>query len=215
MQHFIFDLDGTISNPEVGIVNGYKYTFDKLQIPVPEHPELLKLIGPPLRNVFRDMYGFSEDDTNHAISVYREYYNQLGGLYENDLFEGMDNLFSSLTQQNKTLHIATFKGAAVDIILKHFNIVKHFKHVLFYNEASNMITKEKMIEHIMEHENTTDKNDVVMIGDRMHDLLAAKNVGVKSVGVLYGFGSLEEITACEPDFIAKNVEELHSILHNL
>ncbi|MFN8282900.1 MAG: HAD hydrolase-like protein [Chitinophagales bacterium] len=215
MQHFIFDLDGTISNPETGILNGYKYTFNKLQMQIPPHAELRQLIGPPLRNVFRDMYGFSEDDTNHAINTYREYYNHQGGLFENNLFDGMNHLFDTLNQQNKTLHVATFKGAAVDIILKHFNIAQHFKHVLFYNEASNMITKEKMIEHIMEQENTMDKNEVVMIGDRKHDLLAAKAVGVKSVGVLYGFGTLEEINACEPDFIAKDVEELHEILHSL
>ncbi len=215
MQHFIFDLDGTISNPEHGIVNGYKYAFEKLQIPIPTHLELVQLIGPPLRNVFRDMYGFSEEDATYAIDVYREYYNHQGGLYENNLFDGMDDLFTSLNKKNKTLHVATFKGAAVDIILKHFKIDHHFKHVFFYNEAINMISKEKMIEKIMQQENATDKNKVVMIGDRKHDLLAAKNVGVKSVGVLYGFGSEEEISACTPNFIAKNVEELHAILHEL
>ncbi|MBK6275330.1 MAG: HAD hydrolase-like protein [Saprospirales bacterium] len=213
MQHFIFDLDGTISNPEKGIVNGYKYAFGKLQIPIPSHQELVQLIGPPLRNVFRDMYGFSEEDTTHAIEVYREYYNHQGGLFENNLFDGIDDLFASLNDKNKTLHVATFKGAAVDIILKHFKIDQHFKHVLFYNEVSNMITKEKMIEYIMQQENANDKNKVVMIGDRKHDLLAAKNVGVKSVGVLYGFGSEAEINACEPDFIAKDIKDLHAILN--
>ena len=76
-----------------------------------------------------------------------------------------------------------------------------------------MITKEKMIEYIMQQENANDKNKVVMIGDRKHDLLAAKNVGVKSVGVLYGFGSEAEINACEPDFIAKDIKDLHAILN--
>lgn len=215
MQHFIFDLDGTISNPEKGIVNGYKYSFEQLNIPLPSHAELLQLIGPPLRNVFQDMYGFSEADTTRAIEVYREYYNHQGGLYENELFVGIDELFSSLNKKNKTLHVATFKGAAVDIILNHFNIFHHFKQILFYNEAINMITKEKMIEFIMKQENVSDKNEVVMIGDRKHDLLAAKNVGVKSVGVLYGFGSKEEINACAPDFIAKDVKELYAILHSM
>lgn len=212
MQHIIFDLDGTISNPETGILNGYKYTFPKVNLPTPNDAELRTLIGPPLRIVFEEMYGLSKEQTNFAIDTYRVYYNTLGGAYENELYDGMLSLIQSLHQQNKTLHIATHKGAMSKEILKHFNIYSYFNQIQHYNEEKNIITKEKMIELILQSENITDKENVVMIGDRHSDIEAAHNTGVKSIGVTYGFGSEEEIISTKPTFIAHNVAELEAIL---
>lgn len=212
MQHIIFDLDGTISNPETGILNGYKYTFPKVNLPTPNDAELRTLIGPPLRIVFEEMYGLSNEQTNFAIDTYRVYYNTLGGAYENELYDGMLQLIQSLHQQNKTLHIATHKGAMAKEILKHFNIYSYFNQIQHYNEEKNIITKEKMIELIIEAENVSDMNSVVMIGDRHSDIEAAYTIGVKSIGVTYGFGSDEEIKLTKPTYIANNIKELAQIL---
>ena len=212
MQHIIFDLDGTISNPETGILNGYKYTFPKVNLPTPNDAELRTLIGPPLRIVFEEMYGLSNEQTNFAIDTYRVYYNTLGGAYENELYDGMLQLIQSLHQQNKTLHIATHKGAMSKEILKHFNIYSYFNQIQHYNEEKNIITKEKMIELILEKENFNNLENVVMIGDRYSDIEAAHTIGVKSIGVTYGFGSKDEITSTKPTFIAHNVAELEAIL---
>ena len=212
MQHIIFDLDGTISNPETGILNGYKYTFPKVNLPTPNDAELRTLIGPPLRIVFEEMYGLSNEQTNFAIDTYRVYYNTLGGAYENELYDGMLSLIQSLHQQNKTLHIATHKGAMSKEILKHFNIYSYFNQIQHYNEEKNIITKEKMIELILEKENFNNLENVVMIGDRYSDIEAAHTIGVKSIGVTYGFGSKEEITSTKPTHIAQNVAELQSLL---
>jgi len=212
MQHIIFDLDGTISNPETGILNGYKYTFPKVNLPTPNDAELRTLIGPPLRIVFEEMYGLSNEQTNFAIDTYRVYYNTLGGAYENELYDGMLQLIQSLHQQNKTLHIATHKGAMSKEILKHFNIYSYFNQIQHYNEEKNIITKEKMIELILEKENFNNLENVVMIGDRYSDIEAAHTIGVKSIGVTYGFGSKEEITSTKPTHIAQNVAELQSLL---
>lgn len=215
MQHIIFDLDGTISNPEKGILNGYKYTFPTLNIDTPDDATLRTLIGPPLRKVFEEMYQQQADTATQAIATYRVYYNQLGGAFENDLYDGMYELIQSLHQQNKTLHIATHKGAMVYEILKHFQIGDYFSQLQHYNEEKNIVTKEKMIELILKDEKITDLNETVMIGDRHSDIEAAKYTGIKSIGVTYGFGSVKEIEESNPDFVANNVDELYTILNSI
>lgn len=212
MQHIIFDLDGTISNPETGILNGYKYTFPKVNLPTPTDNVLRTLIGPPLRIVFGEMYGLSNEQTNFAIDTYRVYYNTLGGAYENELYDGMQQLIQLLHQQNKKLHIATHKGAMAIEILKHFNIYTYFNQIQHYNEEKNITTKEKMIALIMQAENISNNENVIMIGDRHSDIEAAHNTNVQSIGVTYGFGTVDEITAVAPTFIAHNVSELKTIL---
>jgi phosphoglycolate phosphatase len=215
MQHIIFDLDGTISNPEAGILNGYKYTFPTLNIDTPDDATLRTLIGPPLRKVFEEMYNQHSDTATQAIATYRVYYNQLGGAFENDLYDGMFALIQSLHQQHNTLHIATHKGAMVHEILKHFKIRDYFNQLQHYNEEKNIVTKERMIELILENEKISDLNKAVMVGDRHSDIEAAKYTGIKSIGVTYGFGSVKEIEDANPDFVANNVKELHTILHSL
>lgn len=213
MQHIIFDLDGTISNPELGILNGYKYAFPKLNIETPSDATLKSLIGPPLRIVFEDMYGLSASDADFAIKTYRVYYNELGGAYENNLYDGMIDLITSLHKKNIKLHIATHKGAMTHHILEHFNILEYFTQIQHYDEENNITTKEKMIELILEKEKVSDKNTAIMIGDRNTDIFAAKEIGIKSIGVLYGFGTTTEIEKCAPTHIATNVQHLSEIIH--
>ena len=213
MQHIIFDLDGTISNPEAGILNGYKYTFPTLDLPVPDDATLRTLIGPPLRIVFEKMYQQTPAKANEAIETYRVYYNKLGGAFENELYNEMYDLLHTLFHQQRKLHIATHKGAMSHEILKHFGIRDYFTQLQHYNEEKNIITKEKMIELILEKESISNLQKTVMIGDRHSDIEAAKYTGIKSIGVTYGFGSQKEIEDSKPDFIANNVAELHKILH--
>lgn len=213
MQHFIFDLDGTITNPQPGIVGGYRYAFDKLGFPNKSDEELVALIGPPLKYVFSKIYGFTEENSVLGVQYYREYYYGQGGMYDAIIFDGMKALFQSLKDKNKTLHIATNKGLHVDKILEHFGVLEFFTNIEHYNEEKNVLNKETMIENILQIENINDRSKVVMIGDRDHDLGAARNVGVQAVGVLYGFGKREELESCQPRFIVDNVAELHNVLH--
>jgi phosphoglycolate phosphatase len=215
MQHFIFDLDGTITNPQPGIVGGYRYAFDKLGFPNKSEEELVALIGPPLKYVFSKMYNFSEEDSILGVNYYREYYYGQGGMYDAIIFDGMKALFQSLKDKNKTLHIATNKGLHVDKILEHFGVLEFFTSIEHYNEEKDVLNKETMIENILQRENIQDKNNVVMIGDRDHDLGAAKTIGIPSVGVLYGFGNKEELERCHPKYLVNNVAELYQALHQL
>lgn len=212
LQHFIFDLDGTITNPQPGIVGGYHFMLNKLRVEDKPDEELIPLIGPPLKYVLSHIFGFSPENVDLGIKYYREYYYEKGGMYEAYIFDGMKDLFKCLKSRNKILHVATNKAYQVDKILEHFEVLEYFSSIEFYNEEKNVISKERMIENILERENITDKRTVVMIGDREHDLLAAKNVGVCAVGVMYGFGSMEELKNCHPDHIVKDVAELRALL---
>lgn len=212
MQHLIFDLDGTISNPEVGILNGYKYTFEKLGLPIPSDVVLRTLIGPPLRIVFEHTYGLSSAAADFAIQTYRTYYNELGGAYENTLYDGMYDMLQTLHQQKNNLHIATHKGNMAHEILKYFKVRDLFSQIQHYNEATSITTKEKMVALIMQAENVTDKNQVVMIGDRHSDIEAAHYHQIKSVAIAYGFGSLQELKESKPTYLVHNTQELLSVL---
>jgi phosphoglycolate phosphatase len=212
VQHFIFDLDGTITHPQKGIVGGYHYMLQKLGLPPKTEEELLPLIGPSLNHVLGDIFNLPEKHVTEGIGYYREYYYEKGGMYEAFIFEGMREIFECLAERNRTLHVATNKSLQVDKILGHFGVLSYFKSIEHYSPEKNVVTKEKMIENILEREKISDKNTVVMIGDREHDLFAAKTIGILAIGILHGFGSRKELEACRPDFIVNNVAELHTLL---
>ncbi|MEN9447384.1 MAG: hypothetical protein RJA25_674 [Bacteroidota bacterium] len=215
MQHFIFDLDGTITFPQPGILGGYRYAFEKFGITNLSDEALIPLIGPPLRYVFSKIYHFSEADTEAAIQYYKDYYYGQGGMYDAILFDGMRALFQSLKEEQKTMYIATHKSAYVEEILAHFNVLNFFSQIEHYDESKNILTKETMIQNIIQQQNISNLQSIVMIGDREHDLSAAKNMNVRAVGVLYGFGTKEELEQQHPDYLVENVSELSEVLHQM
>ena len=207
----IFDLDGTISNPQQGIVNGYHSAFEKMGMPGKSDAELIALIGPPLRVVFRDIYHFSPEDTDLAIQHYRDYYYGQGGMYENYIFKGMKEMLHELYAKDHVLHIATNKGLHVDKILEYLGVLEYFSVIEHYNEEKGVTQKHQMLSNILDHQKI-EKENAVMVGDREHDILAAHHIGIKSVGVLYGFGSKEEMEKCKPDHTVATVDELKNYL---
>lgn len=213
MLHLIFDLDGTISNPEQGILNGYKYTFPKVNLPIPSDESLRNLIGPPLRKVFQELYRLSKAEADFAITTYRKYYNEMGGAYENHLYDGMKELISDLKSNANSIHLATHKNVMAVNILEHFDIRSYFSQIQYYDEERQITTKEKMIELILKEEGIQQYDSVVMIGDRHSDIEAAHYCGIKSIGVTYGFGSKDEIISSHPNYIVEDVAGLRSVLH--
>lgn len=211
-QYLIFDLDGTISNPREGIFNAYRYAFGKMDLPIPDDDKLKQYVGPPLRKVFGAYLNNNEAAIQAAITAYRHYYIDQQGMYENALFDGMFELLSGLNDYGITLSVATFKGASVDKILDHFAISHFFPNVEYYNEDKGIVTKAQMITNILDSLQITDKNQVLMIGDREHDIFAAHETGVKSCAVTYGFGSVEELNMCKPDFMVNDVAALKQLV---
>jgi len=213
IDNILFDLDGTLTDPKEGIVNSILYALDKLEIQEKHIKELDSFIGPPLRDSFQKRYNLSEDLAEKAMTFYREYFSEKG-LYENEVYTGIDELLEFLYSHNYKMFVATSKPTLfADRILRHFNLDKYFIEIIGSNLDNTRTDKTEIISHVVSvHRLQT--NNSVMIGDRKHDIIGAKNNSMKSIAVTYGYGSLEEISLHKPDFIVNNCNELKSILFN-
>lgn len=215
MKYVLMDLDGTITDPKIGITKSVQYALKAFGIQVENPDTLCKFIGPPLRNSFMDYYGFDAAKAEEAIVKYREYFS-VTGLYENEVFEGMETLLARLKESGKTLIVATSKPEVfAKIILEHFKLDGYFTDICGSELDGGRSTKEEVIRYALEKNNITDDTEVVMVGDRKHDIEGAKAVGLISVGVLFGYGSLEELEEAGADRIAANVEEVYDTIMSL
>lgn len=128
-QTILFDLDGTLTNSELGITNSVAYALGKYGIQVPDKKALRVFIGPPLQESFERFYGFSKEECLKAIDYYHEYFSEKG-LYENEVYLGVPDLLASLKQAGKQLIVATSKPEEFSIqILKHFGLYDYFDFV--------------------------------------------------------------------------------------
>ena len=204
----LFDLDGTLTDPSEGITNSVVYALNKFGIEVEDKRTLLKFIGPPLVKGFAEFYCFSHEDSLRATEFYRETF-RVKGLFENEVYDGVYDMLQTLKDAGKTLVIATSKPEEFTLkILKHFDLLKYFDFVAAATFDETRNTKDKVIAYALEHLNILDKSKIVMIGDRYHDIEGAKANGIASVGVLYGFGSKEELKNAGADYLVNNLREI-------
>ncbi|MDO9522277.1 MAG: HAD family hydrolase [Methanocorpusculum sp.] len=210
--NIIFDLDGTLTDPALGITNSVIYALEKYGIPVPDRSELLKFIGPPLIESFQEFYGLSRDEAKIAVDYYREYYREKG-IIENSVFPGIEDLLKSLKENGKTLMVATAKVEQfAETVLEHFGIAKYFTCIAGSDLANTITYKGEIILSVLGRCSITDLEHTVMIGDRMHDMLGAKYASIDSIGVLFGYGTKEELENAGADIIATSVDDLKTIL---
>jgi phosphoglycolate phosphatase len=210
-DNILFDLDGTLTDPKEGIINSILYALDKLGIYENSVAELDSFIGPPLRESFASRYNLSIENADNAVNIYREYFSTKG-LFENKLYPGVTELLESLSSQKYTLFVATSKPTLfAKQILQHFKLDVHFKDIIGSNLDNTLTDKTEIILHVVSLHGLK-VNKCIMIGDRKHDIIGAKNNSLKSIGVTYGYGSLEELTYYQPDFLANNCEEINAIL---
>lgn len=208
-EYILFDLDGTVTDPKTGITKSIAYALEHFGITVEDLDELTKCIGPPLKESFMQYYGFNELEADRAIAKYREYFGTTG-LYENAVYAGMEHLLKTLADRDKTLMIATSKPTVYAVkILEHFGLMRYFQFISGSELDGTRTKKSEVIAHALEQNAVTDLSGVVMVGDRKHDILGAKEIGIASVGVLYGYGSLSELQNSGADFIAEGVGDLH------
>ncbi|KOO51677.1 HAD family hydrolase [Viridibacillus arvi] len=213
-QYILFDLDGTLTDPKVGITKSVAYALDKMNIEVVDYPKLDLFIGPPLQESFQAYYGLNEQEANEAIGYYRERFKQ-HGLYENEVYPGIEILLETLKKKGKTLAVATSKPTVfAEKILQHFKLAQYFDVIVGSNLDGTRIAKAEVIHEVLLQLSSPDKSEVIMIGDRKHDLIGAKKEGIANLGVLYGYGSNDELALEEPTYIVSNIEELDSILTN-
>ncbi len=209
MYHTIlFDLDGTLTDPGVGITNSVAYALKKHGIEVTDRTKLYPFIGPPLMDSFQRFYGFSEEQSERALADYREYFRDKG-LFENEVYEGVEELLKHLKASGKQLIIATSKPGEFAVkILEHFDLAKYFDHIVGATMDSSRSKKGDVIAYALKTCLITDKEHVVMVGDREHDVLGAIENGLDSIGVLYGYGSREELEEAGATCVAETVEDI-------
>ena len=207
-----FDLDGTLTDPGLGITNAVMYALEKYGMEIPPRESLYKFIGPPLIWSFQNYYGFSKEKTDEAVRFFREYFS-VKGLYENEVYEGIPELLESLRAKGKTLCVATSKPEKFAVeILEHFDLAKYFHHICGAEFDEKRGTKHEVIEYALGRCGNPERGDVLMIGDREHDILGAKAAGLGSLGVLYGYGDRAEHEAAGADGIVETVAELAAVL---
>lgn len=208
----LFDLDGTLTDSSPGIINSIIYALNKYNMSVENTDDLRKFLGPPLHTSFMEFYGFSEEKAMEAVSFYREYFSTKG-LLENTVYDGITEMLQALKNDGRTLIIATSKPQPfTDRITDNFDLTKYFEFVAGSNMDGTRSKKAEVIEYALESSGITDRSKVIMVGDRMHDIIGAKTVGIDSVGVEYGYGNYEELKNAGATYIVKTVSGLFRLL---
>lgn len=207
-KYVLFDLDGTLTNPEIGITSSVMYALEKFGITVEDRKELHPFIGPPLTYSFQTFYGLSKEDSEMAVKFYRERFS-VKGLYENEVYDGVEMMLQTLKERGKTLIIATSKPEEFTLkILEHFHLLKYFDYIAGATLDGSRGEKADVIRHALAISKIEDKSQAIMIGDRNYDILGAKENGLDSMGVLFGFGDYEELSNAGADYIAENIQDI-------
>lgn len=207
-NYILFDLDGTLTDPGRGITNSVAYALNKFGIEVADKTELYKFIGPPLTDSFEKYYGFSSEDAVTAVEYYREYFKPKG-IYENEIYEGVPELLKTLKENGKTVILATSKPELfAQEILKYFGIDVYFDFVAGATLDKTRTKKGDVIAYALDSIGITDKEKCLMVGDREQDINGAKQNGIDSLGVLYGYGDMQELTNAKSTYIAKTVTDI-------
>lgn len=214
-EYLLFDLDGTLTDPKEGITTCVQYALKSFGIDEPDLDKLEPFIGPPLKESFMEYYHFTQEQALEAVDKYRERF-QDTGIFENELYGGIHDLLRSLKAKGMHLAVASSKPTVfVERILKHFKIDKYFEVVVGSELDGTRVNKaEVMLEAL--HRFFGDKpvqfDKVYMIGDRKFDMEGARSLRIESVGVAYGYGSIEELKEAKADYIVKSVTELKKFL---
>jgi phosphoglycolate phosphatase len=193
MDAIFFDLDGTLTDPKPGITRSIQYALDKLGQPtIPAEDELTWCIGPPLRASFVKLLG--EGSADLAVAHYRERFSDIG-LYENAVYAGVEDVLTALRQSGHRLFVATSKAHVYATrIIDHFDLRQYFERVFGSELDGTRADKSDLLAYALKT-TSVDSSRATMIGDRSHDMIGARNNGIRGIGVLYGYGSEQELTA--------------------
>lgn len=211
-KYLFLDLDGTLTDSSEGITRGVLYTLERFGIHEDNTAKLLYFIGPPLYRSFMEHYGFSKEKAYEAVAVFQEYYADRGA-FENRPYPGIPELLHSWAEQGRKLILATSKPEVhARRILEHFGMAKDFRLIAGSDIAETRVEKESVLAYALERLGLQTTENALMIGDRSHDVLGAAKHSMPTLGVLYGFGTREELEEAGAAWIARDVPELAALL---
>ena len=207
-RYVLFDLDGTLTDPAEGITNSVMYALRHYGIEETDRTKLFGFIGPPLVDSFTEKYGFSEEKAREATGYFREYFREKG-IFENVPYEGMTELLGALKAEGHVLILATSKpDIFAKMILERFGFAPYFDFVAGASIDETRTRKDEVIAYALELAGSPDPGDCVMVGDRSHDVLGAAAFGIDTIGVLFGYGSREELLSAGAKYIAESVPDI-------
>ena len=213
MQYYLFDLDGTLVDPGVGITSGVQYALKHFGIEVEDRRQLYPFIGPPLLDSFMEFFNLNETQAHEAVDYYREYYG-VTGLFENTVYPGIKTVLDQLKSQGKIIALATSKPEAfAEQILVHYQLTDYFDYIGGATFDGVRSHKLDVFRYVLQALGNPSSDQVVMVGDRKFDVLAGNELNLTTVGVLYGYGSQAELQAAEADYIIAQPTDLLQVFH--
>lgn len=211
-QNILFDLDGTLTDPVEGITKSVQYALKKVGVTVEDHLTLTPFIGPPLSDSFQEFYHLSPEQTALAVDYYRDYF-EPHGIFQNVPYPGVADFLASLNKAGKRLYVASSKPEDfVRRILEHFALDSYFLYAGGASMDGVRSRKADVVQYVLTENNITDLDHTIMIGDRKHDVEGAKECGLPCIGVLFGYGSAEELTTAGAIAVVKDFDELLQML---
>lgn len=214
-QYLLFDLDGTLTDPKVGITTCVQYALDSMGIHETDLDKLEPFIGPPLKDSFMQFYGLDEAQADAAVEKYRERFKDIG-LFENEVYRGIPKMLKTLKAKGLHLAVASSKPTVfVERILQHFHMDGYFEAIVGSELDGTRVNKEEVIQealHRLFRGQNVDRDKIYMIGDRKFDAEGARKMGIESIGVTYGYGDMEELMEAHADYIVRSVKELQDFL---
>lgn len=213
-KYILFDLDGTLTDPKVGITKSVQFALKKRNIIEESLESLEKFIGPPLKDSFIEYYSLIEAEALDAIEDYREYFKEKG-IYENEVYDGIFDMLGSFKEAGKTLIVATSKPTVfANQIIEHFNMETYFDLVVGSNLDGSRTSKKEIISYVLNKLTFVDKHEIIMVGDRKHDIIGAKLNDIDSIAVTYGYGSLKELSDVGATYSVHSIKNLEELLIN-
>jgi phosphoglycolate phosphatase len=208
IRNILFDLDGTLTDPKEGIIRCMQYAMENLCLECPPPEELHIHIGPPIRNALSIIMK-TEDDVliEEALRIFRVRFAEVG-LFENEVFAGVPEMLAALRESNHRLFVATSKPLVFsERILARFGLSEYFDGIYGSQLDGTLDNKGELIGHVITSASLA-RDETLMVGDRMYDILGAKKNNCLSLGVTYGYGSEEELRNAGADLLCSSPPEI-------
>ncbi|CAM3004898.1 HAD-IA family hydrolase [Acinetobacter celticus] len=216
IKNILIDLDGTLTDPKVGITASARYGLEKVGHPIAENINIDWIIGPPLKASLAKILNVAleHDLAEQALLGYRERFS-VTGLFENQVYPNVAETLALLKQQGFKLFVATAKPTIyAKRILEHFGLAEYFIAIYGSELSGERTNKGDLIAYILQQEQLI-ASECLMVGDREYDILGARRNGIDSIGVAYGYGSAEELTHAQPKMVIENFDALLQVIPQL